>query len=57
MPALTEWLTLMLAEITRKREDAERARSEEAQRATEEKTSAQSADAAPRNTPRSRTAS
>jgi hypothetical protein len=54
MPALTEWLNLMLAEIARKREDAERARSEEAQRATEQKTSVQRTDAAP--TPRSRTA-
>ena len=35
MAALTEWLNLMLAEIARKREDAERARAEEAQRAAE----------------------
>ena len=33
MPALSEWLQLMLAEIARKRDDAERARDEEAQRA------------------------
>ncbi len=33
MPALSEWLQLMLAEIGRKREEAERARDEEAQRA------------------------
>ena len=35
MAALTEWLNLMLAEIARKREDAERARAEETQRAAE----------------------
>jgi hypothetical protein len=35
MPALTEWLQLMLAEIARKGEDLERARAEEAQRLTE----------------------
>jgi len=32
MPALSEWLQLMLAEISRKRDDAERAREEEAER-------------------------
>lgn len=32
MPQLTEWLKLMLAEIARKREDAERAREEDARR-------------------------
>lgn len=32
MPALSEWLQLMLAEIARKRDDAERAREEEATR-------------------------
>lgn len=32
MPALSEWLQLMLAEIARKRDDAERAREEEAER-------------------------
>jgi hypothetical protein len=32
MPQLTEWLKLMNAEIARKREDAERAREEEARR-------------------------
>jgi hypothetical protein len=33
---LSEWLQLMLAEIARKREEAERARAEEAQRASEQ---------------------
>lgn len=36
MAALTEWLNLMLAEIARKREEAERARAEEAQRTSEQ---------------------
>jgi len=36
MAALTEWLNLMLAEIARKREEAERARAEEAQRTKEQ---------------------
>jgi hypothetical protein len=35
MAALSEWLQIMLAEIARKREDLERARVEEAQRAVE----------------------
>jgi hypothetical protein len=35
MPALSEWLQIMLAEIARKREDLERAREEEAKRDTE----------------------
>lgn len=35
MAALTEWLNLMLAEIARKREDAERERAEDAKRAAE----------------------
>ena len=35
MAALTEWLQLMLAEIARKKDDLERARAEEAQRASE----------------------
>lgn len=35
MAALSEWLQLMLAEIARKKEDLERARAEEAQRASE----------------------
>jgi len=35
MPALSEWLQLMLAEIARKNDDLERARAEEAQRASE----------------------
>ncbi|MGH8306416.1 MAG: hypothetical protein ACRETG_12485 [Steroidobacteraceae bacterium] len=34
-PALSQWLQLMLAEITRKREDLERARAEESQRQVE----------------------
>jgi hypothetical protein len=38
MAALTEWLHLMLAEIARKREEAERERAEEAQRTNEQKT-------------------
>jgi hypothetical protein len=36
MPALSEWLQLMLAEIARKGDDLERARAEEAQRTAEE---------------------
>ena len=36
MAALSEWLQLMLGEIASKREDLERARAEEAQRAVEE---------------------
>ncbi len=32
MPQLTEWLKLMLSEIDRKRDDAERAREEDARR-------------------------
>ncbi len=35
MTALSEWLQLMLAEIARKREDLERARSEQARRERE----------------------
>ena len=35
MAALSEWLQIMLAEIARKRDDVELARSEEAKRATE----------------------
>jgi hypothetical protein len=35
MPALSEWLQLMLAEIARKRDDAERAREEEDKRSRE----------------------
>ena len=35
MPALSEWLQLMLAEISRKRDDAERAREEQAERSRE----------------------
>ena len=35
MPALSEWLQLMLAEIARKRDDLEIARAEDARRATE----------------------
>jgi hypothetical protein len=36
MPQLTEWLKLMLAEIARKRDDAERAREEEVRRQHED---------------------
>jgi hypothetical protein len=35
-PALSQWLQLMLAEITAKREALERARAEEAQRCAEQ---------------------
>jgi hypothetical protein len=35
MPQLTEWLKLMVAEITRKREDADHARQEEVSRQKE----------------------
>ena len=35
MPQLTEWLKLMVAEINRKREDAEREKQEEAMRQKE----------------------
>jgi hypothetical protein len=35
MAPLSEWLQIMLAEIARKREDVERAREEETQRAAE----------------------
>jgi hypothetical protein len=35
MPALSEWLQIMLGEIARKREDSERAREEEVKRETE----------------------
>ena len=41
MAVLTEWLNLMLAEIARKREEAERARAEEAQRTKEQHANAQ----------------
>jgi hypothetical protein len=37
MPALSEWLQLMLAEIARKKEEAERARDEEAKRSAEDR--------------------
>jgi hypothetical protein len=36
MNALSEWLQLMLAEITRKQDESERARDEETRRAAEE---------------------
>jgi hypothetical protein len=42
MAALSEWLQLMLAEIARKKEDGERARVEEVQRASEKGASAPS---------------
>jgi hypothetical protein len=35
LPTLSEWLQLMLAEIARKREELERARSEQARRKLE----------------------
>jgi hypothetical protein len=35
MAALSEWLQIMLGEIARKRDDQERARAEETQRAAE----------------------
>jgi hypothetical protein len=35
MAALSEWLQIMLAEIARKREDADRARDEESRRQDE----------------------
>jgi hypothetical protein len=41
MPALSEWLQLMLAEIARKREDLERAREEETKREAEAKRDAE----------------
>jgi septal ring factor EnvC (AmiA/AmiB activator) len=47
VPALSEWLQLMLAEIARKREEAERARSEEAQRASEPETTRQRSEDEP----------
>jgi hypothetical protein len=37
MPALSEWLQLMLAEIARKREEADRASDEEAKRSAEDR--------------------
>jgi hypothetical protein len=43
MPQLTEWLKLMLAEIARKRDDAERAREEEVRRQQEERPAEQRA--------------
>jgi hypothetical protein len=46
MAALTEWLLLMLAEIARKREDAERALDEESRRQAEQ-TSRPSSSATP----------
>jgi hypothetical protein len=39
MGELSEWLQLMLAEIARKRDDLERAREEDAQRNTAQRTS------------------
>jgi hypothetical protein len=36
MPQLTEWLKLMLAEIARKRDDAEQARDEDLRRQRED---------------------
>ena len=54
MAALTEWLNLMLAEIARKREDAERARSEETQRTGEHDAAAKRKATAQSNPPRTR---
>ena len=39
MPALSEWLQLMLAEIARKKDDLERAGAEETQRTAEKSSS------------------
>jgi hypothetical protein len=36
MPALSEWLQIMLAEIARKREELERAREEDVKRESEQ---------------------
>jgi hypothetical protein len=44
MAALSEWLQLMLAEIARKKEELERARAEEAQRANEKPASTTSSN-------------
>jgi hypothetical protein len=48
LPALTEWLRLMLGEIARKRDELERAHAEEQQRelenATEDRHAAQTRD-------------
>jgi hypothetical protein len=43
MPALSEWLQIMLAEIARKRDDLERSREEDAKRQAEH-TSGKSVD-------------
>ena len=52
MPQLTDWLKLMIAEIDRKRDDAERAREEEARRESERVVSDKNADSgAKRSTP------
>ena len=48
MPQLTEWLKLMLAEIARKREDAERAHEEDSRRQTEDAQQAAAANDPPR---------
>jgi hypothetical protein len=50
MNALSEWLQLMLAEITRKQEDAAHARTEEVRRTAEEAGSRQPEDADRRKT-------
>lgn len=47
MPALTEWLRLMLGEIARKRDDLERARAEDQQRELENATEDRDATVAP----------
>jgi hypothetical protein len=45
MAELSEWLQIMLAEIARKREEAERAREEDAKREEEKVKSREPADA------------
>jgi len=45
---VSQWLSLMLAEIARKREEHERARAEEAQRSNEEQAQPPRSDDAPR---------
>lgn len=45
---VSQWLSLMLAEIARKREERERAHAEQAQRSNEEQSQQQRADDAPR---------
>ena len=52
MPQLTDWLKLMISEIDRKRDDAERAREEDARRESEHVVSDKNAQvSAKRSTP------